>query len=81
VKVNRRCFFLGDCSGFLKEVDDPLYDIIGGYDGKLFPQKDGSFARPLPSKTDKYTFGEESLVITQDELSRQYTKKSADNGS
>jgi len=60
--------FLGDESGFLKEVTEPLYSIIGGYDGKLFLQEDGSYARPLPNETDKLQFGEESLTITSEEL-------------
>ncbi|MDP2892704.1 MAG: hypothetical protein Q8O09_06170 [Bacillota bacterium] len=60
--------FVGDTSGFLKDVSEPLYDIMGAYDGKLHLQKDGSYAKPKPSSTDKHMFGEGTLTITLDEL-------------
>ncbi len=59
--------FAGDTSGFLKDFSDPLYDIIGGYDGKLLLQKDGSYAKPEPSDTDKHEF-DGTLIITAEEL-------------
>jgi len=64
--------FLGDDSGFIKEITAPLYGVLGGYDGKLFLQGDGSYAKPLPSSTDRIIFGDESLVITIDELNQLY---------
>lgn len=60
--------FVGDSSGFLKEVKEPTYSIWGVYDGKLYLQEDGSYARPFPSLTDIRIFGEGTLVITIDEL-------------
>lgn len=59
---------LVDESGFLKDVTEPLYSVLGSYDGKFFLQEDGSYAKPLPGQTDKLEFGEESLRITIDEL-------------
>lgn len=64
--------FAIDSSGFLEEIDEPLYAVIGDYNGKLFLQEDGSYAKPLPSETDEHIFGEGSLVITIEELNRQY---------
>lgn len=60
--------FGGDSTEFLKDIEGPIYDIIGSYDGNLFLQGDGSYAKPLPGKTDKLEFGEESLTITSEEL-------------
>lgn len=54
--------FLGDTTGFLKEVDGTLYDIIGDYDGKLYLQSDGTYSRPSPSETDEYVFEAENLT-------------------
>lgn len=64
--------FACDVSGFLEEYDEPLYDIIGGWDGKLFAQEDGSFERPLAAETDQHVFGDNSLIITMDELKLHY---------
>lgn len=64
--------FAGDSSGFLKEFDQPLYAIIGDYDGKLFLLDDGSYAKPLPAETDKHVYGDNSLVITIKELEEHY---------
>ncbi len=61
--------FAGDTSGFLKDFSEPLYDIIGGYDGKLLLQKDGSYAKPKPSDSDKHEF-DGTLKITSDELKK-----------
>ncbi len=64
--------FAGDSSGFLKAFDQPLYAVIGDYDGKLFLQDDGSYAKPLPAETDKHVFGNGSLFITRNELEKYY---------
>ncbi len=64
--------FAGDSSGFLKAFDQPLYAVIGDYDGKLFLQDDGSYAKPLPAETDKHVFGDGSLIITKNELEKYY---------
>jgi hypothetical protein len=61
--------FAGDTSGFLKDFAEPLYDIIGGYDGKFLLQKDGSYAKPKPSASDEHEFEDETFIITLDELS------------
>jgi hypothetical protein len=66
--------FAEDVSGFLEKVDEPLYGVTGGYDGKLFLQDGGSYARPLPSQNDKHIFGEKSLCITIDELGKHYNE-------
>ena len=71
-KGERVLLFASDVSGFLEEYDEPLYDIIGGWAGKLFAQEDGSFERPLDAETDKHVFGDNSLVITMDELKQHY---------
>ena len=60
--------FAGDASGFLKMTDKPLYGIHGDYDGKLYLQDDGTYARPIPSETDNFVFGKESLVISVNQL-------------
>ena len=60
--------FTGDTSGFLKNVSEPLYGIIGDYDGKFLLQADGSYARPAPSQTDKPVFNERSPRTTIEEL-------------
>lgn len=64
--------FAGDSSGFLAEFDQPLYAVIGDYDGKFFLQDDGSYAKPLPAETDKHVFGDGSLIITMNELAGYY---------
>jgi len=43
--------------------------ILGIYDGKLFPQDDGTYLRPVS------IHGGGSLVITPDELQKQYAKQ------
>lgn len=68
----RVLLFASDANGFLEEYDTPQYDIIGGSDGKLFARENGSFNRPLASETDKYVFGDTSLIITMDELKQKY---------
>lgn len=60
--------FTGDSSGFLNDVKEPLYDIVGAFDGKLFKQEDGSYKRPKPSRTDTLEFGDNYLTCTSDEL-------------
>ena len=60
--------FAGDASGFLKNVSEPLYGIIGDYDGKFLLQEDGSYAKPVPSKTDKFIFNEKLSKITIKDL-------------
>ena len=60
--------FAGDSSGFLKNVSEPLYDFIGDYDGKFLLQEDGSYATPIPSKTDKPIFNEKSSRTTISDL-------------
>ena len=61
--------FLGDETGFLKNIKEPLFGIWGAYDGKLFLQPDGlTYSRPMPAQTDKLQFGGETLSITVDEL-------------
>jgi hypothetical protein len=62
--------FAGDVSGFLKSIDEPLYGIYGDYDGKLYLQSSGEFARPIPSKTDNYIFSDDSLVIQVQQLDK-----------
>ena len=52
----RVLLFLGDTTGFLKEIEGTLYGIIGDYDGKLYLQSDGTYSRPKPSKMDEYVF-------------------------
>lgn len=64
--------FAGDSSGFLAEFDQPLYAVIGDYDGKFFLQDNGSYAKPLPAETDKHVFGDGSLIITADKLKEYY---------
>ena len=54
--------FLGDTTGFLKEIDGTLYGIIGDYDGKLYLQNDGTYKRPSPSETDEYVFEAGNLI-------------------
>ncbi len=53
--------FLGDTTGFLKDTDGTLYDIVGNYDGKLYLQPDGTYQRPSPTETDEYVFDEGTL--------------------
>ncbi len=60
--------FLGDTSGFLPGVSDPLYDIIGDTDGKLYAQQDGTYRKASPSQTDHYVFDEGNLTISVEEL-------------
>ena len=62
--------FLGDTTGFLKEVDGTLYDIIGDYDGKLYLQSDGTYSRPSPSETDEYVFEAENLTVDTETLKK-----------
>lgn len=64
--------FACDSSGFLKAFDQPLYAVVGDYDGKLFLQDGGSYAKPLPAETDKHVFGNGSLIITKNELEKYY---------
>ncbi len=64
--------FAQDVSGFLETVDEPLYGITGGWDGKLFKQNDESYAKPIASNTDKHIFGKESLIINNGDLNTQY---------
>ena len=65
----RVLLFLADSTGFLKSVTERVFGIWGDYDGKLYLQPDGeTYARPLPSKTDKLRFGEGTLTITAGEL-------------
>jgi hypothetical protein len=60
--------FVDDTKGFLKDIKEPVYGIWGTYDGKLYLQEDGSYARPLPTLTDNFEFGEGTLKIGIDEL-------------
>ena len=60
--------FAGDSSGFLKNVSEPLYGVVGSYDGKFLLQADGSYAKPVPSETDTPVFNEKSSRITIEEL-------------
>ena len=60
--------FLGDTTGFLKEIDGTLYDIIGDYDGKLYLQSDGTYRRPSPSETDEYVFDKGNLSADAETL-------------
>lgn len=63
--------FLGDETGFIEEIKEPLFGIWGGYDGKLFLQPDGvTYAKPLPAQTDKLQFGEGTFTITADDLEK-----------
>ncbi len=64
--------FATDISGFLEDVDAPLYGFVGGYYGKLLLRDDGSYARP-PSETDKDIY-KDSFVIALDELKQYYQK-------
>lgn len=60
--------FSGDTSGFLKDVSEKLYGVVGSYDGKFLLQADGSYAKPVPSRTDKLIFNENSSRITIEDL-------------
>ena len=62
--------FLGDTTGFLKDIDGTLYDIIGDYDGKLYLQSDGTYSRPSPSETDDYVFEEGNLTADTETLKK-----------
>ena len=62
--------FLGNTTGFLKEVDGTLYDIIGDYEGKLYLQSDGTYSRPSPSETDEYVFEAENLTADTETLKK-----------
>ena len=62
--------FLGDTTGFLKDIDGTLYDIIGDYDGKLYLQSDGTYSRPSPSETDEYVFEEGNLTADTETLKK-----------
>jgi hypothetical protein len=64
--------FAVDATGFLKQVDEPVYAIVGDYDGKLFFQEYGFYAKPLPSETDKHVFGDDSLIISMSQLNQHY---------
>jgi hypothetical protein len=55
--------FAGDSSGFLKNFDGPLYDIIGTYDGKFYKNNE-DYSHLSPSSTDKKIFGENNLKIS-----------------
>lgn len=70
--------FLGDTSGFLQEVDGVLYGMMGDTDGKLYLQSDGTYKKPVPSKTDKLVFNNESLSADVDMLER--LKEAIDTG-
>lgn len=54
--------FLGDTTGFLKDIGGTLYDVVGDYDGKLYLQPDGTYKRPSPSETDHYIFEGDRLT-------------------
>ncbi len=60
--------FVGNTSGFLPDFDEPLYDIIGDTDGKLYVQEDGTYKRADPSQTDDHAFGDNELTITIEDL-------------
>ena len=60
--------FLGDTSGFLPDFNNPLYDVIGDTDGKLYVQENGSYKKASPSSTDEYIFDDNNLTITVEEL-------------
>ncbi len=62
--------FLGDTTGFLKEADGTLYDIIGDYDGKLYLQSGGTYTRPSPSETDEYVFEAGNLTADTETLKK-----------
>lgn len=60
--------FTRSATDFLQGAKESQYGIVGAYDGKLFLQEDGSYARPLPNETDKLQFGEGTLTITAEQL-------------
>ncbi|MBQ6426349.1 MAG: hypothetical protein IJJ92_06110 [Clostridia bacterium] len=62
--------FLGDTTGFIKDLDGTLYDIIGDYDGKLYLQPDGTYKRPSPSQTDEYVFDPGNLTANIEALAQ-----------
>lgn len=60
--------FVGDTSGFLKDFKEPLFDIMGAYDGKLYPSGKDAYSRNSPSSTNIRTFGKNTLKITKEQL-------------
>ncbi len=60
--------FVGDSSGFLKDFNEPLFDIIGAYDGKLYPSSKDTYSRNSPSSTGVRTFAKSTLEISKEEL-------------
>jgi len=62
--------FARDVGGYFIDIDEPQYGVVGGYDGKLFLQEDGSYKKPLPSEMDTGIIIE--VIITIDQLNEQY---------
>lgn len=62
--------FVGDTSGFLKEFDEPLYDVIGAIDGKLYRKQEGMYSKVKPSSKDEREFDDSLLTISEDDLSK-----------
>ena len=58
--------FAVDSSGFLEDVEEPVYSVAGDYEGKFFLQEDGAYRRPLSD--DEKLIGFEGIAITEDML-------------
>ncbi len=60
--------FVGDANGFLKDFKEPLFSILGAYDGKLYLSGKDAYSRSSPSSTGARTFAENTLKISIEEL-------------
>ncbi len=60
--------FVGDSSGFLKDFNEPLFSILGAYDGKLYPSSKDTYSRNSPSSSGVRTFAKNTLKISKEQL-------------
>lgn len=69
--------FLVDTSGFIKNIDEKLYSVIGTYAGKLYKTDEQTYRQAAPSSNAEISFEPDSLSITLNEVqncSREYTE-------
>ena len=69
--------FLVDTSGFIKNIDEKLYAVIGTYAGKLYKTDEQTYRQAAPSSNAEISFEPDSLSITLNEVqncNREYTE-------
>lgn len=61
--------FVVDTTGFLTDVQAPVYYVVGDHEGKLLLQPDGSYQRPFSGDAES-AFPQSVLTITPGELAQ-----------